>query len=293
MKPSDIQVIGVETSTYCNLKCRLCSRFKNVRLSNLKLEAIENLSLEYFPNARVSMYGSGEPTLNPQILEIVSLIDIPITLGTNGTTHNENWWYEFASKLPKRHIVSFALDATDQKTYEYYRIGGNYNKAINNMKAFIEGGGKAWWQFILFRHNEHQVKNAEVLAKEYACKKFMVVPSWVYNREYQSPMKYKVKSEEEAKRPSVACRISQGEIFISSDGNYMPCCLINDLTHILRITGCKLKNAYENTLLDVINSGYYDDMLKRIKRIEKCKTCLVECGKRYSMGTSNIEDNLG
>ena len=252
------------------------------------------MNLDSFVNGRISLYGSGEPSLNPYVKEILSNINIPITFGTNGCTHNESWWHDFAKILPKRHIVSFALDGTDQETYSYYRVGGNYNKVINNMKAFIAGGGHAWWQFIMFAHNEHQVKDAEALSQEYGCRRFMIIPSWIYNSKYQTPKTYKIKSEEQTERPNLLCRICNGEIFISVDGNYMPCCLTRDLSHVLRVTGCKpFKNAYHDSLLEVVKSNYYSDMLTRIPRIEKCRKCLVACGRRYSFKSSEIEQVLG
>ena len=293
MNPDDIKIIGIELSTYCNLRCELCNGIDRTKSEFLRFEALENMDLDFFINGRVSFYGSGEPTLNPHIKDIISSIKNPVTFGTNGTTHNEHWWYDFAKILPDKHIITFGIDGTDQETYSYYRSGGNYNKVVNNMKAFISGGGKVWWQFIMFAHNEHQVKDAEILSKMYGCERFMILPSWVYNKKYQTPKTYKNKSEEQAQRPNLLCRICNGEIFVSVDGNYMPCCLTRDLSHVLRVTGCKpFKNAYKDSLLEVVKSNYYTDMLKRIPRIEKCRRCLIACGKRFSFNTSNIEQAL-
>ena len=35
-----------------------------------------------------------------------------------------------------------------------------------NAKAFIEAGGKARWKMIVFKHNEHQIDEAKLLAKD-------------------------------------------------------------------------------------------------------------------------------
>ena len=293
MNKDDIKKIVIEVSAYCNLKCGLCIRQNVTKNKFLEIEAIENLKLESFKNAIISLYG-GEPTLNPNILEILKCIKIPLLLGTNGGTHDELWWYNLPKVLPDKHAVLFALDGIDQETYSYYRIKGIYETVILNMKAFISGGGNAWWQFIMFAHNEHQVKDAEKLAQEYGCKRFMIIPSWSYNNKYQSPKTYTVKSEEHAERPDLLCRICSGEIFVSVDGDYMPCCVNRDLSHVLRVTGCNpFKNAYHDSLLEVVTSDYYTDMLKRIPTIEKCRKCLVVCGRRYSFNTSNIDRVLG
>ena len=40
------------------------------------------------------------------------------------------------------------------------------------MRAFIDAGGRARWDYIIFGHNEHQVAEAEALAAEWGCEKF-------------------------------------------------------------------------------------------------------------------------
>ena len=42
-------------------------------------------------------------------------------------------------------------------------------------KALIEAGGTAEWQFIVFRHNEHQIQDAMNLAKTMGFKRFNIV----------------------------------------------------------------------------------------------------------------------
>lgn len=298
MKLSDINKIGIEPSIHCNLSCELCSTHtKKISTSKkgfLGIDAIKNLNLGLKPDIIVSLYGAGEPTLNPQIIDIIKEIRNPLSIGTNGATHDEKWWYNVAKIMPERHAMNFALDGVDQESYGYYRHGGNYNKIINNMRAFIDGGGKAVWQFIIFQHNEDKVEEAERLSKEYGCKRIKFLPSWMYDNTYQSPIKYKIKSEKTYHEPQQNCRISNGEIFVSSDGNYLSCCLTWNLSHVLQIGGCKpFKNAYKDKLVDVLESGYYDDMLKRVKNIRRCLLCFVDCGQRIALNANDIAKNLG
>ena len=40
------------------------------------------------------------------------------------------------------------------------------------MRAFINAGGRARWDFLIFAHNEHQVDEAEALATKWGFKSF-------------------------------------------------------------------------------------------------------------------------
>ena len=66
----------------------------------------------------------------------------------------------------KKISVFFGIDGIDQKSLERYRIGSNFKKVQENFRAFINAGGKATWQFIVFEHNEHLIKDAKGMAKE-------------------------------------------------------------------------------------------------------------------------------
>jgi len=37
---------------------------------------------------------------------------------------------------------------------EKYRIGVSYDKAYANLKSYVQAGGQAQWNFIVFKHNE-------------------------------------------------------------------------------------------------------------------------------------------
>ena len=45
---------------------------------------------------------------------------------------------------------------------------------MQSAQAFINAGGRAEWDFLVFRHNEHQVESARKLAKEMGFAKFYV-----------------------------------------------------------------------------------------------------------------------
>jgi hypothetical protein len=54
-----------------------------------------------------------------------------------------------------------------------YRRNVKYATAIRNARAFVRAGGRAQWNFIVFKHNEHQVEQARALSKEYGFFNFL------------------------------------------------------------------------------------------------------------------------
>ena len=68
--------------------------------------------------------------------------------------------------MPKRHELLFALDGVDNVSLSMYRRGSVYNRVIKNAQAFIEGGGNAVWQFIIFAFNEHMLDEVKRKAKD-------------------------------------------------------------------------------------------------------------------------------
>jgi MoaA/NifB/PqqE/SkfB family radical SAM enzyme len=112
----------------------------------------------------------GDPLLNNDFLDMIKWISpqnpqLVINIHTNGGLRNTTWWEELARSLPQNHMVVFGLDGLED-TLSLYRIGVNYNKVIQNAKAFIDAGGRAEWAFIKFKHNEHQEEEARRIAKE-------------------------------------------------------------------------------------------------------------------------------
>jgi len=66
-----------------------------------------------------------------------------------------------------------SLDGASQETYSVYRVRGNFERVIENVRtinAFKAQYGTEYpellWQFIVFGHNEHELPQARALAAE-------------------------------------------------------------------------------------------------------------------------------
>lgn len=58
----------------------------------------------------------------------------------------------------------FSIDSL-KDTNSIYRVDSQWNKLMENASAYLKFGAKARWDFLVFKHNEHQVEQAQASAK--------------------------------------------------------------------------------------------------------------------------------
>ena len=68
---------------------------------------------------------------------------------------------------------NISIDGTTQEVYEKYRVGGNLEKVFDNLKKLIarkklyKSNTKIHWDFIVMKHNAHQVEEAKKMASDF------------------------------------------------------------------------------------------------------------------------------
>ena len=170
----------LEITTYCNAACPQCPR------NNLGVGINPYMPLTHLPRViidqafdtelcqrlrQVFFCGSyGDPIMHPDFLEILRDFrhkspTLWLYIHTNGGVHDHEYWAEIARIMNGYGQIDFGIDGLDD-TLHLYRKNVKYSKAINNAQAFINAGGRAQWNFIVFKHNEHQVEIVEQLGQE-------------------------------------------------------------------------------------------------------------------------------
>jgi MoaA/NifB/PqqE/SkfB family radical SAM enzyme len=186
-KFNELTALQIEITNRCQASCPLCARNVHGGLDNPSLK-LHDWTLDYFKKifnqevldqiSAIDIAGTaGEPTLNKELLEMCQYVkdnsQVRINIFTNGGARSTEWWAKLAQALPANHNVVFALDGLAD-TNHLYRVGIDFKLVIKHAQAFITAGGRATWQFIKFKHNQHQVDEAQELAKHYGFESFIL-----------------------------------------------------------------------------------------------------------------------
>ena len=170
-----------ELTNLCNLKCPMCPRtdaenhcqpVQGIRKAQYYLEDVK----QYLPASflrklhRIDFCGNfGDPCIAKDFFEICEYLikehKIIITVSTNGSMRNSSWWKKLGELFANSEChIDFHIDGLED-TNHLYRIGASWDKIMRNTDAFISGGGSANWLFILFKHNQHQLDEAQKTAR--------------------------------------------------------------------------------------------------------------------------------
>jgi MoaA/NifB/PqqE/SkfB family radical SAM enzyme len=95
---------------------------------------------------------------------------LKLGMHSNGGARDELYWQELAGLVS---YCRFGIDGLAD-TNHLYRQGVKWERLERNVRAFVRAGGYAEWDFLVFRHNEHQVEQAQALAKQWGVESFSV-----------------------------------------------------------------------------------------------------------------------
>lgn len=187
LKYEEIKHLHIELSSNCNSACPTCPRnidggithpYLNpgsITLTDFKTICQKNFLKQILSINFCGNYG--DPFMCRDVLEILDYIyecnNIEVVFHTNGGIRNETFWKRLGKISSMQSLrVIFSIDGLED-TNHLYRIGVDWNRLMKNCKTFISNGGDAWWDMLVFKHNEHQIKSAKQLAKKLGFNRFI------------------------------------------------------------------------------------------------------------------------
>ena len=285
--------ISIEPTTSCNLQCPECP--SGLRKFSRNTGFIDDNTIERIINQLakhllyVTFYFQGEPLLHPKFVDYVKRLKskkLIVSTSTNAHFLTKDNTDDILNSGLDRLIIS--LDGTDSETYLKYRKGGDFNKVISNIKHFMlrkkDLNIKSLFvelQFIVFKHNEHQINEIQALGKSLSVDLVSIKTAQLYEfeegnelmpglikysrYEQQSDGKYRIKS----KLPNKCYRMWSGNV-ITWDGDIVPCCFDKDADYVFG-------NINNQNYKDISISKKYNNFRKQIlndrSKIDICRNC--------------------
>ena len=130
------ELIEIEPTKGCNLKCRMCHvAFMKEPVEYLDLSRI--LDFTFLRGKTVILGSVFEPFIHPEINRLIDILNkqnCKLVIITNAhNLHKKNIPAIFDSDLD---AVTFSFDGIKRNTYESIRIGGNFDRTLDNIASF-------------------------------------------------------------------------------------------------------------------------------------------------------------
>ncbi len=166
----------IDSGNICNLRCPLCPTGTREIDRDRKLLGYDQFAKiidKISPYAyEVSLHNWGEPFLNKDIFKMIRYCrrkNISNNLSSNLNVRNIDAEELVLSGLE---YLVVSLDGLSQDVYSTYRVGGNIETVFNNLKKIIRTRKKLKkkyplieWQYIVMKHNCHQLEEAKKMAE--------------------------------------------------------------------------------------------------------------------------------
>lgn len=283
----------IEPTNLCNLRCPMCptgngtmTRAKGFMSFETFKKIIDEMG-DYLLTLTLMNYG--EPFLNKDACKMIRYAkakNINVVTCTNGHYFETK---ESAMELVKSGIdtITIALDGATAETQLKYRVNSDFEKVLTSIKNVVTARNSLGlkkptikMQFILMKHNEHEIDKIRKIAKEFGVDALSIKTAWVNNKAEAEKFlptdkkwwRYDVTEEGIKWRVPItnSCPKLWNSTLVNWDGSIVPCC--NDM-YAKHVFG----NLNEAGIKNVWNSKRYESFRKQVvtdkKKIPICSNC--------------------
>lgn len=303
--------LHVELTDRCNAQCPLCARTQTQDISKSS-DVVKNVDIDFDTFKRVADEGKfklytfcgnyGDPLSAKDFLKMVEYVadeNTRISIFTNGSVKTPSYWAKLGKILSVNpdNKISFDLDGLED-THSFYRRNTNFKKILENAKAFMDNTTAiARWQYLVFKHNQHQIEDAKAMAKSLGFSEFRVR----YSRWF--PPEGKVTFYDQGKEevieiadmppdrppvrlPKIHCKsMHRGEVFLSARGYLWPCCWTAgryggdpDLMQIVELHDLESININKHSVREIMTGSLWQE-IENFQFLNGPSVCATVCGK--------------
>ena len=299
--------LTIDPTNICNLECRFCPTGQK---RETRPQKIMDMNLYKCIMDKIGKYliytefcNWGEPLLNKNITKMIKIAKSYESQTFLSTNLNINMTEEFTKDIVKSGLdrMTISIDGATQKTYEVYRKNGNIDLVFKNIKLLVQSKKKLnsmtphlHWQFLVFKHNEHEIELARKISKTIEVDDIgFTAPfcdvSWASSiGQYNN---YLIKEGIDKEKKQVIfknankqlCNWLWDAITVNADGSISPCCSVEDKKDDFEMFDAK------KSFFEIWNSKNYVQARKFVLNREKEDFTNI-CIKCNHIGASNHRD---
>ena len=284
-------VVMIEPTNICNLQCPLCpsgngtlKRAKGYMSLDIFKKIIDDIYKTAF---MIVLWNQGEPYLNKDFSKMVKYASdrgLFTLVSTNGNIDYDA--EEVVNSGLDSMIIS--LDGTTQESYNKYRINGKLDKVLEGVKKIVEAKKRLnktnpllRWQFLIMKHNEHEIEEIKKLSKELGVDNLELKSIQIYSKEdintflpdNQKYRRYKVSGDNFELKFGIKnrCRRIWTNVVVNWDGEVAICCFDKDGDfRVGNVMDYDLNKLWKNKNITKVRN----QILKDRKQIPICRNCL-------------------
>jgi radical SAM protein with 4Fe4S-binding SPASM domain len=301
--------LDIEPNNTCNFRCPHCQvPYWNKPAGYLDEERFAKV-LRQVPNlVRIKLQGMGEPLLNKHLVGMLKLGEargVSMSFFSNASVLADEAAAALAGLTDTE--ITFSLDGASKETFENIRVGGKFEKVIENMKRLVAARGAkrepvlSGWT-LATRENVGELARIVRLAKDIGLDRLTIqtfLSDWGKKDMKARTDAHKVgqdsealaaavnEAEESAREVGLDLRISRSDFctrerkcvwpwtsaYVAANGDVVPCCIIADSDTV------KMGNVFERDFAEIWNSPAYREFRNRIRNHDLpdyCRNCYLD-----------------
>jgi radical SAM protein with 4Fe4S-binding SPASM domain len=274
------RAVCIDPVNMCQLKCPLCptgAKRLNYKQEMMSLETFKVIVDKLPFIKKIDLFNWGEPFLNPHIHEMVKYAhdrNIATNVNSNFSFHKPD---DFFVRIIESGLsrLQVSLDGASRESYSQYRIGGDFDTVISNIKKLIlfkerlqSSRPEIVWQFIVNSFNEHEVEMARRMSDDLEVKLVFIpiglsddLPDAIFEGtieerktrwipEYKKYVHDRYLGAYRYPLSHMICEQLFSYMVVNPDGKVCPCCWATDRENVF---GDMLTDSFE----DVWNNEKY------------------------------------
>ena len=291
--------IIVDTCNICNFTCPLCRTGALLNSRKKGMMSFANFKRFIDPLAKhallLTLHNWGEPFLNKDIYQMVAYANSK-GLATRLSSNLYAMDHQDLEKIVDTGLnhITVSLDGAGEETYVKYRVGGHFQKVFDNLKDLIEIKKQRHsrfpvveWQFLVMRHNEHEIPDVRRLADEIGVDVLTLGPIGFGEAPYDGTHDHQLGEKWLPRHsPEYRYRYNGGYLYdspcyflwesitLNRDGGLAPCCVLDDPRH-------DFGNTLQEPVKNIWNNELYQSSRKEFNTMRvgktECKTACLQC----------------